>query len=91
MVCLVMIRNNFYNFKAKTKRGRKNMFKTETHIHTSEVSACSRKRAKEMIRLYKEAGYSTVFISDHFQTNSLDVLGDIPWSEKMAIFLSGYY
>lgn len=67
------------------------MFKTETHIHTSEVSACSRKRAKEMIRLYKEAGYSTVFISDHFQTNSLDVLGDIPWSEKMAIFLSGYY
>lgn len=67
------------------------MFKTETHIHTREISACSHKRAVDMIRLYKEAGYSTVFISDHFQPNSLDVLGDIPWSEKMTIFLSGYY
>lgn len=44
-----------------------------------------------MIRQYKEAGYSTVFVSDHFQGNSLDVLGDIPWSEKITIFLSGYY
>ncbi len=67
------------------------MFKTETHIHTREVSDCSRKRAREMVALYKEAGYSTVFISDHFQPNSIDVLGDIPWSDKMAIFLSGYY
>lgn len=67
------------------------MFKTETHIHTREVSDCSRKRAREMVSLYKEAGYSTVFITDHFQPNSIDVLGDIPWSDKMAIFLSGYY
>ena len=67
------------------------MFKTETHVHTIEVSACSHKRAIDMIRRYKEAGYSTVFISDHFQSNSLDVLGDIPWSDKMTIFLSGYY
>jgi hypothetical protein len=44
-----------------------------------------------MIRQYKEAGYSTVFVSDHFQSNSLDVLGDIPWNEKITIFLSGYY
>ena len=44
-----------------------------------------------MVRQYKEAGYSTVFVSDHFQSNSLDVLGDIPWSDKITIFLSGYY
>jgi hypothetical protein len=44
-----------------------------------------------MIRLYKEAGYSTVFISDHFHSQSLDTLGDIPWSDKITIFLSGYY
>ncbi|MBR3965726.1 MAG: PHP domain-containing protein [Clostridia bacterium] len=67
------------------------MFKTETHMHTREVSACSHKGAIDMIKLYKEAGYSTVFVSDHFQSNFLDVLGDIPWNEKMAIFLSGYY
>ena len=67
------------------------MFKTETHLHTLEVSACSKKRARELVRLYKEAGYSTVFVTDHFQDNSLDVLGDIPWSDKITIFLSGYY
>jgi len=67
------------------------MFKTETHLHTAEVSSCSRIKAKEMIRKYHEAGFKTVFVSDHFQENSIDVLGDIPWSDKMAIFLSGYY
>lgn len=67
------------------------MFKTETHLHTAEVSTCSKIRAKEMIRRYHDAGYSTVFVSDHFQTNTLDSLGDIPWCDKVAIFLSGYY
>lgn len=67
------------------------MYKIETHLHTAEVSRCSKLRADEMIRRYHEAGYSTVFVSDHFQPNSIDVLGDIPWEEKMAIFLSGYY
>ena len=67
------------------------MFKTETHIHTSEVSICSQKRAREMVRAYKESGYSTVFITDHFQGNTIDSYGDIPWQDKMAIFLGGYY
>lgn len=67
------------------------MFKTETHLHTAEVSRCGKKRAHEMIRAYKEAGYSTVFVSDHFQKNTLDTLGDIPWEEKISIFLGGYY
>ncbi len=67
------------------------MFKTETHLHTAEVSACSKIRAIDMIRKYHEAGYSTVFVSDHFQTKSIDCLGDIPWSDKMMVFLSGYY
>lgn len=67
------------------------MYKIETHLHTSEVSPCSRTRAIEMIRMYKDAGYSTVFVSDHFQENTIDTLGDIPWTEKTAIFFAGYY
>lgn len=67
------------------------MFKTETHLHTAEVSRCGKKRAYDMVRAYKEAGYSTVFVSDHFQKNTLDALGDLPWEEKITIFLSGYY
>ena len=67
------------------------MFKTETHLHTMEVSRCGKMRAGEMVRAYCARGYSTVFVSDHFQKNPLDFLGDIPWEEKVSIFLSGYY
>ena len=67
------------------------MFKTETHLHTAEVSPCSRIRAKEMIRRYKDSGYSTVFVTDHFQASTIEKYGDIPWDEKMSIFLAGYY
>ena len=67
------------------------MFKTETHLHTAEVSRCSRLHALDIIKLYKAEGYSTVFVSDHFQPNTMDVLGDIPWEHKVSIFLSGYY
>ena len=42
------------------------MYKTETHAHTMPVSRCSRITPEEMVRLYKERGYTTLFISDHF-------------------------
>ena len=67
------------------------MYKIETHLHTSEVSRCGQIRAHDMVKRYREAGYSTLFVTDHFQPNTLDTLGDIPWEEKTSIFLSGYY
>ncbi len=67
------------------------MYKTETHLHVSEVSPCAQLRAKKMIELYHEAGYKTVFVSDHLKQGYTDSLGDIPWEDKMTIFLSGYY
>ena len=67
------------------------MFKTETHLHTAEVSPCASLRAREMMHRYKDAGYSTVFVSDHFQASTIEKYGRIPWSEKMSIFLAGYY
>ena len=66
------------------------MYKTETHLHVSEVSACSRLSAEEMVKLYFEAGYRTIFVSDHFKQNYFDSLGDIAWEEKIKNFLSGY-
>ncbi len=67
------------------------MYKTETHLHVSEVSPCGKLKAAEMVKLYHEAGYTTVFISDHFNQAYFDALGDIPWQDKITIFLSGYY
>lgn len=66
-------------------------FKTETHLHTSDVSSCSKLSANEMIKLYYEAGYKTIFVSDHFKKIYFDKLGDISWADKITIFMSGYY
>ena len=67
------------------------MFKTETHLHTAEVSSCAQLSAEQMIRGYKGAGFQTVFVSDHFYPAFFERYGNIPWEEKITIFLSGYY
>lgn len=66
------------------------MYKFDTHVHTSEVSACGIVPGSEMVRLYKEAGYSGVIITDHFHSDFFDQFPDLPWQEKVAHFLSGY-
>ncbi len=67
------------------------MFKMETHLHTAEVSPCSRLSAAEMVELYRRAGYRTVMISDHFQQDYLErVFGKVPWEAAVDGFLSGY-
>ena len=38
----------------------------ETHLHTSEASACSIITGAEQARTYKEAGYSGIIVTDHF-------------------------
>ncbi len=67
------------------------MYKTETHLHVAEVSPCSKFKAPEMVKMYHDEGYKTIFIADHFEKRYFDALGDIPWEDKITIFLSGYY
>lgn len=67
------------------------MFKTETHMHTYPVSSCSRLTPVEIIRLYHEAGYKTVFISDHFAKYHFDRLPEgLTWREKTAMLYDAY-
>ena len=39
---------------------------TELHLHSSEMSPCGRVPAEEMVRLYHEAGYTTLVFTDHY-------------------------
>ena len=66
------------------------MYKTEPHLHVSEVSPCARLSAREAIRLYAEAGYHTVFVSDHLKKVFYDKHEGISWAEKTDRFLMGY-
>lgn len=63
------------------------MYFTELHAHTKETSPCSHITARELVHKYKELGYSTLVITDHYTDKLLT-------SEKPEVvverFLEGY-
>lgn len=65
-------------------------FRYETHLHTSEGSACGRSTAAEMVALYDRAGFSGIFITDHFFNGNCAVDRTLPWPERVEAFLAGY-
>lgn len=66
------------------------MFKTETHLHTSEGSVCGRMTAEEMVKAYHDAGFQTIFISNHFGTQFFAPWGELSWDETIERFMLGY-
>ena len=66
------------------------MYKTETHLHTSEVSKCGQISGAEMVKLYCDAGYSTVFVSDHFKKDYLQDVDGLSWTEVVRRYFLGY-
>lgn len=47
------------------------MYFIELHAHTKETSPCSHIAANELVIKYKELGYSTLIITDHYTDNLL--------------------
>lgn len=66
-------------------------FKFDMHIHTSETSGCGQVPAKEVVRLYHQAGYQGIMITDHFHKEYFDSLGNLNDREKIEQYLSGYH
>ena len=52
------------------------MFKTEAHLHTRPVSSCGKLIPVEQVRLFKEAGYDTIIVSDHFSSHHFKKMGE---------------
>ena len=70
----------------------KKMYKTETHIHCSESSNCSRVSAVEYVHLFKEAGYTTIFITDHYYRKRFKDCETVEdYKAATAEQLAGYY
>lgn len=66
------------------------MYKTETHLHTAEVSHCGKLCAQEMVAHYHAAGYHTLFVTDHMTQHNFDCWGDASWEDKVRNTLRGY-
>ena len=66
------------------------MFKYETHLHTSETSRCGKSSGAEHVRQFAEHGYAGIFVTDHFFNGNTTVPAELPWEERVALFLRGY-
>ena len=67
------------------------MYKIETHLHVKPVSSCAWMTPEEMITRYHEAGYDTVFVSDHFAGHHFDKLGaDLSFCDKVDLLIGAY-
>lgn len=65
-------------------------YKYETHMHTAEGSACASATGAEMARAHKEAGYTGIFVTDHFFNGNCAIPADLAWEERVELFCSGY-
>ncbi|MCD7726447.1 MAG: PHP domain-containing protein [Clostridiales bacterium] len=62
----------------------------ETHLHTSESSACARSTGAEMARACKEYGYTGIFVTDHNWGGNTRIDRSLPWEQWIDRFCEGY-
>ena len=65
-------------------------FKLDIHVHTSETSSCGHVSAQEAVRLYEQAGYDGIIITDHYHREYFNSLGNLTWNDKIDCYLKGY-
>lgn len=65
-------------------------YRYETHMHTKESSACASSTGVEMVRAHKAAGYTGIFVTDHFFNGNSAVPRELPWEERIRRFCLGY-
>lgn len=66
------------------------MYKYDVHVHTSEVSPCGKVSASEAVRLYKEAGYTGILITDHYFKRFFEKYESLNWKDRLELYLKGY-
>jgi len=66
------------------------LYRYETHCHTSEASRCGLSSGAQMARIYKELGYTGLFVTDHFFNGNCAVPRNLPWEERIDLFYRGY-
>lgn len=66
------------------------VYKYETHLHTSQGSACGCCSGAEQVENLKRLGYDGCFVTDHFFTGNTAIDRSLPWHEKVELFCQGY-
>ena len=66
------------------------MVKIELHAHSAESSPCGSVAAEEVVKKYKEDGYSALVLTDHYYARLFDKISDLNWKEQLKKYLKGY-
>ena len=67
------------------------MYRYETHLHTSPVSACARASVYDSLAAYRELGYDGVFLTNHFlDANICRDVRHLPYAEQLEFYYSAY-
>ncbi|MCL1857776.1 MAG: PHP domain-containing protein [Oscillospiraceae bacterium] len=69
---------------------KKYKYKVETHLHTSQASACAVNTGAEMARACKRDGCCAIVVTDHFFNGNTNIRGNYAWDDKISMFMKGY-
>ncbi len=68
------------------------MYRYETHMHTSPVSACAKASVEETLIAYRDMGYDGVFITEHFLDGNISRdVRHLPYPEMLEYYYSAYH
>jgi len=62
----------------------------ETHLHTSQSSACGISMGREYIKRYLDLGYAGIMVTDHFFRGNCAVDRSLPWRRWVERYCRGY-
>ena len=62
----------------------------ETHLHTSQASACAGSRGKDYIKRYVDLGFTGIMVTDHFFNSNTAFDRRRHWREWINGFCTGY-
>ncbi len=79
-----------YNNKEIYNKGANMEYKYEIHAHTKNTSLCGQLDAEELIKKYKEAGYSGIVITDHYSPMTFHISEFFNKEKAVNHFLQGY-
>lgn len=68
----------------------KRIYKYELHCHTSEVSRCGTVSGAQAAKMYKEAGYDGLVITDHYSPMTFSPLTVCRPQKAADFYMSGY-
>jgi len=62
----------------------------ETHLHTSQASACGVSPGREYVERYLDLGYTGIIVTDHFYRGNTAIAKYLPWDKWVNKFCQGY-